>query len=154
MLPSQGGFAPGVDFSASTMVIPIVDLTESAEGSALREDLQKAIGFGSTRTFINNATNTTIVNTTGFYRVRVFSSNETGASQGTLNIFDGSSSVNIFEYFPETDTIDTVQDDFIIFLRSGDSLRGSAQAKCQLTVFTYQVADINGNLTNPLGFSL
>ena len=32
LLPSQGGFQAGVDFSASTMVIPIVDLTETAEG--------------------------------------------------------------------------------------------------------------------------
>ena len=40
LLPSQGGFQPGVDFSASTMVIPIVDLTETAEGSNVREDLQ------------------------------------------------------------------------------------------------------------------
>ena len=29
LLPSQGGFAAGVDFSASSMVIPIVDLTET-----------------------------------------------------------------------------------------------------------------------------
>ena len=36
LLPSQGGFQPGVDFSASTMVMPIVDLTERAEGSSLR----------------------------------------------------------------------------------------------------------------------
>ena len=36
LLPSQGGFQAGVDFSASTMVIPIVDLTETAEGSTLR----------------------------------------------------------------------------------------------------------------------
>ena len=40
LLPSQGGYGAGVDFSASTMVIPIVDLTETAEGSALRQDLQ------------------------------------------------------------------------------------------------------------------
>ena len=45
LLPSQGGFGAGVDFSASTMVIPIVDLTETAEGSALRQDLQSAISF-------------------------------------------------------------------------------------------------------------
>ena len=30
LLPSQGGFQAGVDFSASTTVIPIVDLTETA----------------------------------------------------------------------------------------------------------------------------
>ena len=33
LLPSQAGQAAGVDFSASTTVIPIVDLTETAEGS-------------------------------------------------------------------------------------------------------------------------
>ena len=43
LLPSQGGFQPGVDFSASTMVIPIVDLTETAEGSSLRQDLQLSL---------------------------------------------------------------------------------------------------------------
>ena len=29
LLPSQGGFQAGVDFSASTMVVPIIDLTET-----------------------------------------------------------------------------------------------------------------------------
>ena len=47
LLPSQGGFQPGVDFSASTMVIPIVDLTETAEGSSLRQDLQTALSHRS-----------------------------------------------------------------------------------------------------------
>ena len=45
LLPTQGGFQPGVDFSASTMVIPIVDLTETAEGSSLRQDLQSALSL-------------------------------------------------------------------------------------------------------------
>ena len=43
LLPSQAGFGAGIDFSASTMVIPIVDLTETAEGSGLRQDLQKSL---------------------------------------------------------------------------------------------------------------
>ena len=30
LLPSQGGFQAGVDLSASTTIIPIVDLTETA----------------------------------------------------------------------------------------------------------------------------
>ncbi len=69
LLPSQGGFGSGVDFSASTMVIPIVDLTESAEGSSLRQDLQSSLSHGSiTSTTVTNTT-TTLVNTTGYYRV-------------------------------------------------------------------------------------
>jgi len=58
LLPSQGGQGAGVDFSASTMVIPIVDLTESAEGSNLRVDLQSALNFtGATVFDVTNTTN-------------------------------------------------------------------------------------------------
>ena len=47
LLPTQGGYGAGVDFSASTMVIPVVDLTESAEGGTTRQDLQSALSHGS-----------------------------------------------------------------------------------------------------------
>ena len=40
LLPSQGGAGAGFDLSASTQIIPIVDLTESAEGSNLRQDFK------------------------------------------------------------------------------------------------------------------
>ena len=55
LLPSQGGFGAGVDFSASTMVIPIVDLTETASGSALRQDLQTSLGFEVTNTLLTTS---------------------------------------------------------------------------------------------------
>ena len=42
LLPSQGGQGAGFDLSASTQIIPVIDLTESAEGSNLRSDLQTA----------------------------------------------------------------------------------------------------------------
>ena len=45
LLPSQGGLGAGFDLSASSQIIPIVDLTESAEGSNLRIDLQSAISL-------------------------------------------------------------------------------------------------------------
>ena len=47
LLPSQAGFGAGIDFSASTTIIPIIDLTETAEGSQVRPDLQTAISHGS-----------------------------------------------------------------------------------------------------------
>ena len=61
LLPSQGGFGAGVDFSASTMVIPIVDLTETAEGSVLRQDLQSALSHGSITSFKVAGATTTLV---------------------------------------------------------------------------------------------
>ena len=70
LLPSQGGFQAGVDLSASTTVIPIVDLTETAEGSSLRQDLQTALSFKQqTTNYLQNVTNTTLINTTGYFRL-------------------------------------------------------------------------------------
>ena len=48
LLPSQGGAQAGIDLSATTQIVPIIDLTESAEGSTLRQDLQTAYGLTST----------------------------------------------------------------------------------------------------------
>ena len=102
LLPSQGGFEPGVDFSASTMVIPIVDLTETAEGSNVRADLQTAIFFGGATVFnVSNGTST-IINTTGYWRV--FGSvslmgNGSGDENAQIVLNDGASTKNIYECF-------------------------------------------------------
>ena len=47
LLPSQGGAGAGFDLSASTQIIPIIDLTESAEGSNIRQDLQTSFSFNN-----------------------------------------------------------------------------------------------------------
>ena len=60
LLPSQGGKGAGFDLSASTQIVPIIDLTESAEGSNLRQDLQTALSFDSSTTFSVSNTTTTI----------------------------------------------------------------------------------------------
>ena len=70
LLPSQGGFQPGVDFSASTMVIPIIDLTETAEGSSLRQDLQTSYSLGSVTSFDLNNTTSTLINNVGYFKVQ------------------------------------------------------------------------------------
>ena len=69
LLPSQGGFGAGVDFSASTMVIPIVDLTETAEGSALRQDLQSAFSINNTSKASVSGASSTFITTTGYWRI-------------------------------------------------------------------------------------
>ena len=150
LLPSQGGFGAGVDFSASTMVVPIVDLTETAEGSALRADLQTAVDFASNYTNLENETNTVLVNTTGFYRVSLTAGGTN--SNGQINIFDGTTS-KVIRFYAFASTATQVIDDFIVYLRAGDSLRGtSAASSVGINVITRQVADISGNLTNPQGF--
>ena len=150
LLPSQGGFQPGVDFSASTMVIPIVDLTETAEGSSVREDLQSALSHTSCTSFeINNATDTTIINTTGYFRVFGTVNCQSGGF-ANFELTDGTTQKRILSY--NAFTVTAVEDsyDYIIFLAAGDSLLGTGSAQGQLLGVTRQLADIDGNLVNPL----
>ncbi len=150
LLPSQGGAQAGVDLSASTTIIPIVDLTESAEGSNLRQDLQTALSQTSCTTFdINNATDTSIVNTTGYFRVFGTVSCQTGGF-ANFELTDGTTQKRLVNYNGFTVTAIEDSYDFIIFLSAGDSLLGTASTTALLRGVTRQLADINGNLTNPL----
>lgn len=152
LLPSQGGFGAGVDFSASTMIIPIVDVTESAEGSVLREDLQKALSHDQITSFnINNSTNTVIINTPGYYRV-VGTANQYRNFTNQLNLFDGTTSKVLLDFGFAIDStqVNTTLFDIIVFLAAGDSLRGtSTSANNRISGTTRQIADTSGNLVNP-----
>jgi len=157
LLPTQGGFQPGVDFSASTMIVPIVDLTESAEGSNLREDLQRALSHNSVTTFSVVNANTTIINTTGFYRVTGIYNrlqvNSTPTDAFALN--DGSTEKNIFLFrgFSVASSgtfVNIVPFDFTVLLSAGDSLKCiSGDSNCQISGSHRQIADVDGNLVNP-----
>jgi hypothetical protein len=149
LLPSQGGAGAGFDLSASTQIIPIIDVTESAEGSNVREDLQTSLSFDSITTFqVTNAT-TTLVNNTGYYRIfGVFTKNTAGTGQFVLN--DGSSTKNIINFaVPSATTQDMEQFDFNIFLSAGDYLQAIVSTAAILNGCTRQIADIDGNLVNP-----
>jgi hypothetical protein len=150
LLPSQGGFQAGVDFSASTMVIPIVDLTESAEGSSLRQDLQTSLSLNSITTdeIVNQTT--TVINTTGYFRCFGSSSfRSTGRVFFTLT--DGTTSKIFLDHDnAQTITGNIKQFDFILKLEAGDSVTvrsTTANAICRFS--SRQIADIQGNLVNP-----
>ena len=149
LLPSQGGFQPGVDFSASTMVIPIVDLTETAEGSALRQDLQKALSLSSVTAFNVNNTTSTIINTTGYFRV-FGRGTLNGSGDGDFSLTDGFSTKKLISFNTFTGTYNSDIFDFIVFLEAGDSLTcRSGAASVLIGGSTRQIADLQGNLVNP-----
>ena len=150
LLPSQGGFQAGVDFSASTMVIPIVDLTETAEGSALRVDLQSSFSKNSTFNAVANTT-TTLVNTTGYFRVFGNCSINNGATNTAfIQINDGTTTHTILKINNLASEDFITSFDFIVLLKAGDSLEGvSGGSDIFLNVTTRQLADLAGNLTNP-----
>lgn len=148
LLPSQGGAGAGFDLSASTQIIPIVDLTESAEGSNLRQDLQRAYGLNSSTFSVSNAT-TTFITTTGYFRLLGFYRSEgTSSTTGKIQITDGVTTKDIVDVGANvSQTILPI--DLTIFLSAGQSCVGVAQTNCKITLASRQIADINGDLVDP-----
>jgi len=153
LLPSQGGAQAGVDFSASTMVVPIIDLTETAEGSNVRQDLQSAFSFNNlSQNFVSN-TSTSIINTTGFWRLFGTSTIvvSTAAIGNQIIISDGVTNKNLFQHetasASATAQVSSLTFDFIVNLQAGDSVAvTSSSGKSNVAIGYRQIADINGNL--------
>jgi hypothetical protein len=157
LLPSQGGQGAGVDFSASTMVIPIIDLTESAEGSGLRQDLQSALSHLSTPFGVVNTT-TTIISTTGYFRILgAMSCNDSPDASSAVNISitDGATSKilidgRITKKYTSDGAYPILPFDFIVFLKAGDSVTASSGSTASaVRGSTRQIATITGELTDP-----
>ena len=153
LLPSQGGAGAGFDLSASTEIIPIVDLTETATGSSLRADLQTALSHGSCTPFEVINTTTTLVTTTGYFRVfgTVTTNNNNGEAGFILN--DGATDKLIYNLENPNTTTNNFYGasyDFNVFIPAGNSLIAkSSNAFAQLSGNTRQIADIFGDIISP-----
>ena len=151
LLPSQGGAGAGFDLSASTQIIPIIDLTESAQGSNVREDLQTAMSFSSITSFDVIGTTSTLINNTGYFRV-FGNYTRVGADIGKFELNDGTTTKIVIEFtYPSSSTAEMmINYDFIVFLKAGDSFLATTNTtNGTLSGNTRQIADINGTLVNP-----
>ena len=148
LLPSQGGLGQGFDLSASTQIIPIVDLTESAQGSNLRGDLQTSFGLKSEVFSITGAT-TTILTTTGYFRIfGIYKSTGTSNVRSKIQITDGVTTKDIYNVASAVSNT-VVPFDFNIFLDAGQSCVVVNQASAESNFVARQIATINGELVNP-----
>ncbi len=157
LLPSQQGF--GEDLQASNVITPIIDLTPTAEGSEVRQDLQTALSHGSNTAFdVINSTDT-LVTTTGFYRVfggLSIKGGDSTAQKITFQINDGSTNKNVYRLgVLSSSAVRLISEnvDFVVFLGPGDSLKVVCDSQCRASGSTRQIADVNGNLVNPVGFT-
>lgn len=159
LLPSQNGF--GSELQASNVIMPIIDLTATAEGSGLPTSMQQAIAFGSNTAFeVNNATQA-LMNSPGFWRV-------TGAagigvangatSSVTFTMTDGFSTKNVWRQSiggSGGDQNASCEFDLIFFLRAGDSVSAVSSAGGAILAGSYrQIALGDGTLVNPTGYPL
>jgi len=155
LLPSQRGF--GDDLQATNLITPIIDLTPTAEGSVLPVDLARAINYGNATTFSISNTTTTIVNTTGFFRIMTAVNCDTGGAGAQLAQFvlnDGSTDKTIWKVPQFVNTAQSLHLDFTIFLPAGHSFKGqTTNSNVHINGAAYSVADVNGNLISPSGFT-
>lgn len=162
--PAQAGQGIPGDLNYSDTIVPIVDMTAAAGEGQLPTDLQTAWDF-STGSYQNTTnTYTTIINNTGFWLIDLtyagLALQDTSSRLlATIDIYDGSTSKPVWGASNSIggaakDFAYVVEQKFVVYLRSGDTLRGRAQSSDNtLDVWYRQIADLNGNLTNPLGFT-
>lgn len=160
---SQGGSELVDDLYAQGVIVPIVDFTGAATGDVLAQNLQTAWDFSTDATQINNAT-TTLITNTGFWQVdlTVLDTDAGGGSVAPvarIYLDDGSTEKTVWAISSALPTgtrefVNLAEGKFVVFLRSGDSLVGrSYNTEVTLDVWYRQIADVNGNLINPLGFT-
>ena len=121
----------------------------------MRQDLQSSLKFNSETFNITSATNTTIINTTGYFRFfGLMSVSDVGTSTTIeINIFDGTTSKILLNgrqgtSFSGVGVVQPILFDFIAKINAGESVRGSASsAGVRLSGIATQIASIDGTLT-------
>jgi hypothetical protein len=157
LLPSQQGF--GEDLQATNVVTPIIDLTPTAEGSGLPSYLQTSLAFGSQTAFSVSNQTTTVASTAGFYRIvgSAVSKASGGNGEASINLVNSGTTKKIWAYdlggFASDDSVG-LNFDFYLFLASGDSAAVfSDTTDTKVLGSIRQIADVNGTLTVPSGFT-
>lgn len=161
LLPSQQGF--GEDLQASNVILPVIDLTSTAEGTGTPAYLTRAWDYTTGSAKVENTTPITLINTAGFWQVNlVYTAEIANLSVSTpvlanLSITDGVTPKTVFEFYRSNANADVeaaVLDNFVVFLRSGDSLTAYTSGAGKILAVQYrQIATVNGNIVNPSGFT-
>jgi len=156
LLPSQQGF--GTDISAQDTIVPIIDLTATAEGSGLPTTLQQAVAFENASAFSVFSNTVDIISTPGFYRITcVVNVEGTGADQkADLIITDGATSKIVWSSFLtsafSTAAFTSSNLDLIVFVNTDEIVRWDCSNHAMSRGSSRQVATKNGALVNPTGF--
>ena len=156
--PSQ--VSSGRDLHVSDTIIPIVDFSTTAGVTGLSNTLQSALAFVNQTAFDVYNTSTTLANSAGFWRLFGMYTDLDGSAFNTDGFYlsDGSTDKRIFGI--NKHSIGTSNDynfgvvyDFVVFLRSGDSVTCTASNRSNFLGSYRQLADISGTLVNPTGYT-
>ncbi len=158
LLPSQQGFS--IDMEASSVITPVIDITPAAEGSQLATDLQRASSYGSNTFFSAASSTVTAISTPGFHRLIGTSNLQCKSASNVDNyirITDGTTPKVIWRHSSKLGAVNgeviSLNLDMTVYLNTGESLTIEADSACAVTGSTRQIADLYGNVINPVGFT-
>lgn len=158
LTPSQDGFTE--DLMASNTIIPVLDLTANAEGTTTPISMQQALAFGSQTTFRANNSTVAVANSPGFYRVTGTANglaNSSGGASAEFQMTDGLSTKSVWSLVYPALTgryAQFLNVDLVFFLATSITLNAiTSSADINLQGSVRQIADVNGNLVNPVGFT-
>lgn len=157
---SQAGAELIDDLYAQGVIVPTVDFTSAALGSELPSFLQTAWDFSTSHNTVAGGPVNIISGGAGFYKVDLVCTAvvASGAIEAKIFLTNGLTQVVIWEMNTPSTSVQsntvTQQDEFYVFLESGFTLTATTdQPAAKLDIWTRNVADLYGNLTNPLNFS-
>ena len=161
--PAQGGAELVDDLYASGVIQPVFDLAATTAGSKLPVNLQTAWDFSTGSASRQAAGTTTLISNTGFWLIDLtclgFASTASPVASATVRINDGSTTKPVWGVTTlnvgTTATGIGVENAFVVFLRAGDTLELNLTGTGYFSVDVWyrQIADVNGNVVNPLGFT-
>lgn len=159
--PAQAGEGITSDLNYSDTIVPIVDMTDAAGEGTLQSNLQTAVDFSTTMITTNTpATSKQLITTTGFWQCSIFAAISASTTNSLVRYFisDGSSASDFFRLesigIGSTDPEVVVTRNVVVFLRAGDTLRvNTVNTSTRTNISFRQIATVNGELINPLGFS-
>ena len=157
--PSQ--VSSGRDLHVSDVVVPVVDFTPTASGASLPLNLRFAINNSVTKITAQSSATADFITTTGFYKVYFSFINENDGSDLSFSFNEIATGTSKTVYTVRSGAAsgqsDTYNQEYIIYIPAGFKVKYSFSegtgATARADMFYYQIADVNGNLTNPFGYS-
>tara|TARA_B100000513_G_scaffold195199_1_gene125354 strand:+ start:78 stop:614 length:537 start_codon:yes stop_codon:yes gene_type:complete len=157
--PSQ--VSSGRDLHVSDVVVPVVDFTPTASGASLPLNLRFAINNSVTTVTAESSATAELINTTGFYQVYFSFINQNDSSDLSFFLSETATGTNKSVYSVRSGAAsgqsDSYNQDFIVYIPAGFVVKYSfsegSGATARADMSYYQIADVNGNLTNPFGYS-
>jgi len=138
---------------ATNLIQPIIDLTPTAEGTQLRADLQTANSRNTVDTALTAAVQSTVGATPGFWLVFGYlTSSAVATATVRLRLNDGVTNYDIFRFALASGEVLNIEPQ-VCYAPAGHTVDCLPGASTSGRLFTRQVADINGQLINPFGFT-